>query len=69
MITSRITNIVLEIDRIRVFLQLSNDKVEDKLFLPSDTSIEILQWKQEREDYYNDLVKKVEDLCNELMPE
>jgi hypothetical protein len=69
MITSKITNIILEGDRIRVFLELSNDVKESFLFLPESVASDILTWKSGREEYFNLLEQKVEDLKQELIEE
>ena len=67
MITSKITSIVLEDERIRVFLELSNGTLENNLFSPESTAMDMVRWKQNREDYYNNLQLKVDDLVNALV--
>lgn len=62
MITSQITNITLDSNRIKVFLQLSNGIIESNLFSEDATSETILGWQQTRESYWNNLENKVLEL-------
>lgn len=67
MITSKITSITLEGERIRAYLELSSGVMENNLFSVEATSMNIMEWKQEREDYHNNLQLKVDDLVNALV--
>lgn len=62
----KITNIVLEGNRFRVFIEV-NGIEENNLFMPEVTSIEIRQWAEERALFYQELKEKEEELKNELI--
>lgn len=66
-ITSEITNITLEGANIRVYLTLSNGQIETNLFGSNATSQDILNWQIERNEYWNNLVIKVEELKQQLI--
>lgn len=67
MITVRITNITLENNRFRVFIQSSNDVVENMEFVDSATSEDIINRVKTRKDYYNEMNEKVETLRTDLL--
>lgn len=67
MITSTITNITLEINRFRVFLTFSNGAEENNLFPDTCVAQDIKNWKNEREDYYNQLEIKLSEFKTELL--
>lgn len=62
----KITNIVLEGNRFRVFIEV-NGIEENNLFMPDITSTEIRQWAEERALFYQELKEKEEELKNELI--
>lgn len=62
----KITNIVLEGNRFRVFIEV-NGIEENNLFMPDITSTEIRQWAEERALFYQELKEKEENLKNELI--
>lgn len=62
----KITNIVLEGSRFRVFIEI-NGIEENNLFMPDITSTEIRQWAEERALFYQELKEKEEELKNELI--
>lgn len=67
MITAKITNIVLEKDKFRVFYTLSNWVEENNLFDPNMMGQEIQDYIKWRIEYYNELIAKEEELKNELL--
>jgi hypothetical protein len=67
MVTSRITNIVLNKDRFIVFVEFSNNINEENTFMPDVTADDIKNWVKEREIYYNELEQKEQNLKNELL--
>lgn len=62
---SKITNIVLEGNRFRVWA-IINGIEEQMLFMPDVTSEDIKKWEEEREQYYVELAIKEEQLKQEL---
>ena len=57
----KITNIVLEGNRFRVFIEV-NGIEENNLFMPEVTATEIRQWAEERALFYQELKEKEEEL-------
>jgi len=67
MVTVKITNITLENNRFRVFIQSSNDVVENMEFVDTATSEDIINRVKARKDYYNEMENKVENLRTDLL--
>ena len=66
MITSKITNIVLNKNRFNVFVSFSNGIEETNVFMPETTSNDILVWLESRVSFYNDLENKEIQLNTEF---
>lgn len=67
MITARITNIVLEWERFRIFVTYSNWIEETDIFMPEITAKEIRQHIEDRKSYFNSLVEKETELKIDLL--
>lgn len=63
--TTRITNIILNVDRFQVFA-LINGIEEKNTFMPDVTAADILAWVEERVAYYASLNLRRQQLLEEL---
>lgn len=67
MITAKITNIILDGDRFKIFVNFSNETVEENTFSPETNALEITNWVKDRLAYFNSLVEKERALQEELL--
>jgi hypothetical protein len=61
-----IKNIVLNVNRFRVYIVLENGVEENEIFMPEATSKDILVWVQQRLLYYQELKDKETQLIKDL---
>jgi hypothetical protein len=65
--TVKITNLILDGDRFKVWFEFGNGLTELHTFMPTDTAVEIRAKRDERKLYFEELELKEQALRDELL--